>query len=152
MTADTNVSIEFVLDPEAVSVPVEINQYTGSFEFYFPACQIYNTVSKDIRVVAMPRSTRVIDLMRRTDMIRIVGIWQDDPAGEYDGYTSFERLMNIRFLCKYLPVLGKFTWENKGGTIEETVISATLNADIEPGSGDLINYNFDFLVLDRTVE
>jgi hypothetical protein len=149
---DKAVSIEFVLDPEASSIPDEISQYTGLFQFYFPACQVYNDLSKDIRIISMPGSTRVIDLLRRTDMMKIVGIWRDDVNGDYDGLTSFERLMNIRFLCKYLPVLGTFTWINKAGTIQETVISYALNADIEPGCRDLISYNFEFLVLDREIE
>ena len=79
---DKAVSIYFVLDPEASSVPDEISQYTGLFKFYFPACQVYNDISKDIRIISMPGSTRVIDLLRRTDMMKIVGIWKDDVKGD----------------------------------------------------------------------
>jgi hypothetical protein len=150
--ADKTVSIEFVLDPEA-EVPKEMSLYSGSFIFYFPFCHVYNDLSKDVRIVSMPKNTRVIDLMRRTDIIRIVGTWYDDDIEKlYDSITSFQRLMNIRFLCKYLPVLGKFEWVNKTGTSSEVVMGFSLDADQEPGGGDAITYNFEFLVLDRELE
>jgi len=152
MTPDTKVKIEFILDPEVDKIPQEFNEFTGSFTFYFPFCQVYSELDKDIRVIQMPKDSRVIDLMKRTDMIKITGSWYNDTDDEYDGRTSFERLLDLRFIEKYLPVVGLFTWVNKAKTITATVISRLLNADVEPGQGDEITYNFEFLILDRTVQ
>jgi hypothetical protein len=146
---DRNVSVTFVLQlKEGEEPPEEYANFSGSLTFWFPASKVFRALDKDIRIISMSGDTRALDLFRQDDSVRIVGIWQDDPTGDYDQRKSLERQHMLYLLNSLVEVVGWFTWSSRDDRESLKCMLHQAHCDAGEGEGDLLNYNFLFAILE----
>lgn len=132
------------------SWPTDAVPATDLMALYFPACTVTRALDKDIKIISMSGTTRILDLLRSDDSIRVVGTWlNDDQDSLYDGLTSFDRHDLLYELCTKTEVYGVFTWS--AGPYSETqyVMPHDFNCDQEPGNVGMFTYNFLWAVLNK---
>ena len=115
--------------------------------FYFPGCNVERALDKDIRIISMSGITKVIDLLRTDDSLKISGSWLNDDNAEYDGLTTMVRQEFLYEYCTVTELYAAFTWDDN--TYSETLylLPHTLNCDQEPGNVGIFTINFLFAVL-----
>lgn len=145
-SADKEVFVEYHI----TQLPGESAVSESAATFYFPNCSAECYVSKDLRVLPLKGTTGIIDLLMADDTIQVWGYWRDDVNQLYDGLTSKARVDLLYEIESLLTFTAYFTWTDGSTTETVQVMCQDFECDSTPGEGDLIQYNFNFTILDSS--